>query len=78
VFAEIRAGFAEPPEIDDSLNAGFAGADSERGGKVAVLLRILRSCGGHGMNQVECGLASIKIARDGFDIRKIRLADFYP
>jgi hypothetical protein len=30
------------------------------------------------MNQVECGLASIKIARDGFDIRKIRLADFYP
>ena len=63
--AEIRAGFAEPSEVDDSLHAGLASGSGEYRSEVAVLFRILRSGGGHGMNQVECRLASFEIACDG-------------
>src|SRR6185436_9098251 len=50
---------------------------SEYRSEASVLFRILRSGGGHGMNQVECRLTPFEIACEGFGVRKIRLPDLH-
>jgi hypothetical protein len=50
---------------------------SEYRGETPVLFRILRSGGGHRMNQVECCLAPFEIAPEGFSVLKIRLPDLH-
>lgn len=59
VFAEVGAGFAEAAEVDDSLQPGLFGGESELGGEVVVLLGVVGTGGHHGVNEVEGGVAAL-------------------
>lgn len=78
MLAQTGSGLSQPPKVDNSSHAGFPRGTGELHSEQAVSIRILGPGGRHGVNQIECCLASHEVLGKGLSIRQIGLPNLYP